>query len=144
MSVGDSIMGWYLSTALREVIPLMRLLNTIVDVWNVNTPQPQVIVHEDNQSARQLAMNEAYKPRMHHLAVNYHHFCDYVNSGRIQINYIRTNEQAADILTTALPNDSFAYLRKKLCGWTTSSENESRSPRDPIQSVSQLTVSTPF
>jgi hypothetical protein len=46
-----------MSTALREVIPLMRLLDTIGDVWNINTPQPHVIVHEDNQSAHQLAMN---------------------------------------------------------------------------------------
>jgi hypothetical protein len=108
-----------MSTALREVIPLMRLLDTIVDVWNINTPQPHVIVHEDNQSARQLAMNEAYKLRTCHLAVKYHHFCDYVGSGRIRIDYIRTNEQTADILTKALPKDSFAYLQKKLCGWTT-------------------------
>jgi hypothetical protein len=107
-----------MSTALHEVIPLMRLLNTIVDVWNIDTPQPHVVVHEDNQSASQLAMNEAYKPRTCHLAVKYH-FRDYIDSGRIRIDYIHTNEQTADILTKALPKDSFAYLGKKLCGWTT-------------------------
>jgi Reverse transcriptase (RNA-dependent DNA polymerase) len=58
-----------LSTALREVIPLMRLLDTIVDVWNIDSLQPHVVIHEDNQSTCQLAMNEAYKPCMHHLAV---------------------------------------------------------------------------
>jgi hypothetical protein len=56
--------------------PLMRLLDTIIDVWNINIPQPHVVVHEDNQSACQLVMNEAYKPRTRHLAVKYHHFCD--------------------------------------------------------------------
>jgi hypothetical protein len=110
-----------MSTALREVIPLMRLLDTIIDVWNINTQQPpHVIVHEDNQSAHQLTMNEAYKPRMRHLhVVKYHHFHDYICSGRIRIDYILTDEQTADILTKALPKDSFAYLQKKLCGWTT-------------------------
>jgi hypothetical protein len=109
-----------LSTALREVIPsLMRLLDTIVDIWNIDSPQPHIIVHEDNQSACQLATNEAYKPRMCHLAVKYHHFRNYVDSGRIRINFIHTNEQTADILTKALPKDSFAYLQRKLCGWTT-------------------------
>jgi hypothetical protein len=108
-----------MSTALHEVIPLMRLLDTIVNMWNIDTLQPHVIVHEDNQSARQLAMNEAYKPRTCHPVIKYHHFRDYVNSGRIRIDYIRTNEQTADILTKALPKDAFAYLRKKLCGWTT-------------------------
>jgi hypothetical protein len=99
-----------MSTALCEVIPLMRLLDIIVDVWNIDTLQPHVIVHEDNQSTRQLAMNEAYKLCTRHLAVKYHHFRDYVNSGRIRIDYIRTNKQTADILTKALPKDSFAYL----------------------------------
>jgi hypothetical protein len=108
-----------MSTALREVIPLMPLLNTIVNMWNIDTLQPHIIVHEDNQSACQLAMNEAYKPHTCHLAVKYHHFRNYVNSGRIGIDCIRTNEQTADILTKALPKDSFAYLQKKLCGWTT-------------------------
>jgi hypothetical protein len=108
-----------MSTALLEVIPLMRLLDTIVNMWNIDTPQPHVVVHEDNQSARQLAMNETYKPRMRHLVVKYHHFRDYVDSGHIQIDYIRTSEQTADILTKALPKDSFTYLRKKLCGWAT-------------------------
>jgi hypothetical protein len=83
-----------MSTALRKVIPLMHLLSIIVDMWNIDTLQPHVIVHEDNQSARQLAMNEVYKPHMCHLVVKYHHFHDYVNSGRIRINYIRTNEQS--------------------------------------------------
>jgi hypothetical protein len=32
----------------------MRLLDTIIDVWNIDTPQSHVIVHEDNQSACQL------------------------------------------------------------------------------------------
>jgi hypothetical protein len=64
-------------------------------------------------------MNEAYKLRTCHLAVKYHHFRDYIDSGRIRIDYICTNEQTADILTKALPKDSFAYLQKKLCGWTT-------------------------
>jgi hypothetical protein len=108
-----------LSTALCEVISLMRLLGTIMDIWNINSPQPHVIVHEDNQSARQLAKNKAYKPCTRHLVVKYHRFCNYVDSGRIRIDYIHTNEQTADILTKALPKDSFAYLRKKLCGWST-------------------------
>ena len=29
----------------------------------VKLPTPQVVVYEDNQSARQLAVSEAYKPR---------------------------------------------------------------------------------
>jgi hypothetical protein len=102
-----------MSTVLCEVIPLMRLLDTIVDVWNINTPQPHVVVHEDKQSACQLAMNKAYKPGTRHVAVKYHHFHDYVDSSCIRIDYIHTNEQTADILTKALPKDSFAYLIKE-------------------------------
>jgi hypothetical protein len=69
----------------------MCLLNTIVDIWNIDTPQPHIVVHEDNQSTRQLGTNEAYKPRTCHLAVKYHHFRDFVDSSRIRIDYIRTN-----------------------------------------------------
>jgi hypothetical protein len=37
-----------------------------------------------------------------------------VQDGRINVDYVRTSEQLADILTKALPRPRFQELRKKL------------------------------
>ncbi len=106
-----------LSTALRDVIPLMLVMNELSTIWKIPSAAPYVIVHEDNQSAKHLATTESFKPRTRHIAVKYHHFRQYVDDKSIRIDYIPTAEQRADIFTKALPRDIFRYLREKVCGW---------------------------
>jgi hypothetical protein len=106
-----------LSTALREVIPLMKLEEELQTIWNLKKFLPQVIVHEDNQSCISIATNDQFRPRTRHIAIKYHHFRDYVDSKRISVQYIKTDDQPADILTKGLAREKFQYLRKKLQGW---------------------------
>ena len=56
-------------------------------------------------------------PRTKHIALKYHHFRSFVKTGEIVINYIKTTEQTADILTKPLCVEMFIYLRKKMMGW---------------------------
>jgi len=108
-----------LSQALREVIPLMTLMEEIHEIFPLHISKPNFVckVHEDNQSCIKMASTDKFTPRTKHIALKFHHFRSHVKSGRIAIQYVRSEEQKADILTKPLPDDLFFPLRYMLCGW---------------------------
>jgi hypothetical protein len=108
-----------LSQALREVIPIITLLNEINEIFPVHklTPQIHCKVWEDNNGALSLAQNQKFSPRTKHISIKYHHFREHVNKGTISIHPIDTKEQTADIFTKPLDESLFVHLRKKLMGW---------------------------
>ena len=108
-----------LSQALREVIPLMTLLQELSTVFTLYTAAPDFMckVWEDNQSCIAMAESTKFSPRTKHIALKYHHFKQFQDSGRLKVSYINTEEQLADILTKPLNDQAFFKLRKMLCGW---------------------------
>ena len=59
-------------------------------------------VHCDNQSGIRLSENPVFHDRSKHLDIRYHFLRDCVQRGTIQLEYIETYEQVADIFTKAL------------------------------------------
>ena len=108
-----------LSQALREVIPMMRLLNEVNLIFELHIPTPAIHckVWEDNEGCVSLATHGKFSPRTKHIGIKYHHFRQHVKDGSISIHSIDTKEQTADIFTKPLDEILFVYLRKKLCGW---------------------------
>lgn len=108
-----------LSSAMREVIPLMSLLTEISCLFEVYNPEPKVMykIFEDNESCIAMAKTQKFSPRTRHISLKYHHFRRFVEKGVIEIHFIDTSEQTADIFTKPLVTQTFRYLRKKLCGW---------------------------
>jgi hypothetical protein len=109
-----------LSTALREVIHLMKLLCELRDSGipvPFTKPKINCKVFEDNTACIEIAKNPKFRPRTKHLAIRLFHFLSYVQSGAIEIVHVSTKEQIADMLTKALPLDQFRKLRKLLLGW---------------------------
>jgi hypothetical protein len=115
-----------LSMAAREVIYLIHLTDelkahniTIV----IKQPTIQVRVFEDNVGAVELAKLPKLRPRTKHIAIQFHHFRSWTSRGPqgeaaiILVQYIRTTEQQADILTKSIPRQQFQYLRRLMCGW---------------------------
>ena len=107
-----------LSTALRDVIPLMGLLEEVSDAFSIrmNKPIMHCKVFEDNNGALELAKAPKIRPRTKHIAIKYHHFRAHVESGKIEIRPIDTNMQQVDIFTTPLALAQFRYLRKLIMG----------------------------
>ena len=98
-----------LSQALREVIPLMTLMEELHKVFPVHVSTPNFVckVHEDNQSCIKMANSEKFTPRTKHIALKYHHFKSHVQKKLIDIEY-----------RTALQKQ--IYSRNHLffkCGW---------------------------
>jgi hypothetical protein len=49
-----------------------------------------------------------------HIEIHYHFIHDYVQRGVVELQYISTEEQVADILTKALGRGKFVFFRDKL------------------------------
>ena len=108
-----------LSSALREVIPLISLLTEINCVFEIYNPEPKVMckVFEDNNSCISKAKIHKFSPHTRHILLTYHHFRSYVEKGIIEILPINTLEQIADIVTKPLLAQPFEYQRKKIYDW---------------------------
>jgi hypothetical protein len=109
-----------LSTALRNAIPLMRLVNELK--YNLDIPMDIITkVHctlfEDNSGAVEMVKLPKMRPRTKDINTKYHHLCKYVFEGKIKVVQVPTTEQVADIFTKNLPQDLFLYFRQQILGW---------------------------
>jgi hypothetical protein len=109
-----------LSQALRETIPLMQLLDEL-RTRDLGVPELTPLVHcrlfEDNSGAIEMVRVPKMRPRTKHINVKYHHFREYVRTGKVVIEAVGTGDQIADIFTKPLPQDVFARHRAKIMGW---------------------------
>jgi hypothetical protein len=98
----------------------MYLLKELKEAhFNLNTAIPKIHckAYEDNVGAIEMARLPKMRPRTKHLNAKYHHFREAVLQGLIEVIYVNTKEQIADILTKPLIIVLFEYLRKLLMGW---------------------------
>ena len=68
----------------------------------------------DNTSVVKLIKNPEFHQRSKHIDIRYHFLRDLYNRGEIDVTYVTSEEQLADICTKALPKPRFKYLRQKL------------------------------
>ena len=87
--------------------------------FSIPTTKPTVHckIFEDNSGALEIAKVPKMRSRTKHINLKYHHFCSFVEKGLLSIQPVGTREQAADIMTKALPLDDFLRHRSFLMGW---------------------------
>jgi hypothetical protein len=68
----------------------------------------------DNESAIRMADNLVEHSRTKHIAIRYHFLRDQQQRGDIEIAYVSTKEQLADIFTKPLDEKTFTKLRNEL------------------------------
>jgi hypothetical protein len=127
-----------LSTALREVIAVMNLMEELkTRGFHLYHPTPKITCRtfEDNQSCIEIATNHKTRPRTKHLSVRLHHFRSHVVKRTITIEHVSTKEQIADMFTKPLALDQFRKLRNKLMCWT--GFTSGASPRGSVNLMSQ-------
>ena len=78
------------------------------------TEQLKVPIHCDNQGAVRLAYNAEFHQKTKHISLKYHYIREQVAEGRIEVKYVRTNDQLADIFTKPLPKSKFCEMRKRI------------------------------
>lgn len=98
-----------LSDSVKEVLWLQRLLNDICDIIVSST-----VIFVDNQSAIKLCHNSEFHKRTKHIDIKYHFIREKLQEGLIDVSFISTKHQLADILTKALSKQTFEYLRNEI------------------------------
>jgi hypothetical protein len=69
----------------------------------------------DKTSAISVAQNLVFHKRMRHLEQRHHFLRDHVEKGDIEMRYIDTMRQLADIFTKPLDASRFADLQGEIC-----------------------------
>jgi hypothetical protein len=97
------------TTAACQGIWLARLLG---EMLNEKPVKPKLLV--DNKSAISLSKNPVFHERSKHIDIRYHFIRECVELGSIDIDYIRSSDQLADVLTKALGRLVFQELRRRI------------------------------
>ena len=71
-------------------------------------------IHCDNTSAISVSKNPLFHSKTKHIPIEYHFLREQVTNQIVQLHYIPTIEQIADIFTKPLAKTPFEYLRHKL------------------------------
>ena len=101
-----------LSTAMQDVMYFINLISELkqfgIDLPEA-VPKPSTVcgVFEDNIGALELANTPKLWPRTKHLAIQLHHFRQYILNKTITVEKVDTKFLRADIMTKALPRDAF-------------------------------------
>ena len=111
-----------LSMALRAGIPLLEVVRYVVNGFAATSQcvtRFLTTVHEDNQGALRLAKMEPGRntPRSKFYAIKHHWFRSWLKPNEIELHYIESKQQKADILTKSLSTFNFEANRFLSCGW---------------------------
>nr|GFA59123.1 retrovirus-related Pol polyprotein from transposon TNT 1-94 [Tanacetum cinerariifolium] len=74
----------------------------------------KIPIYCDSKSAITISCNPVQHSRTKHIAVRYHFIKEHVEKGTIELYFVKTDYQLADIFTKALPADRFNYLVRRL------------------------------
>jgi hypothetical protein len=98
-----------LSSTEAEYVSSTRAAQEAIWIWNLLMdlgfkPTQPTTIWCDNQSAIALATNSTdSSTRMKHIDVRHHFICNAITMKQVQIQWCSTKDQAADVLTKALP-----------------------------------------
>jgi hypothetical protein len=109
-----------LSTAIRELLPLRRILLELQQtrLFATLTPLPPSTIYEDNASCLALAHRETQlRPRTKHIALKFHHFRDHLHNGTLRLEKVASAANWADIFTKPLTQFVHERLRRLMMGW---------------------------
>jgi hypothetical protein len=125
--LGDSLVAWLskkqgsisLSTIEAKYIVaatcctlILWMIQTLADL-KVTYTDP-IPLHYDNTSAISLSKNPILHSKSKHIPIKHHFFREQVTNRIVQVNYIPSTEQIADIFTKPLTTTPFGYFRQKL------------------------------
>nr|GEZ39783.1 integrase, catalytic region, zinc finger, CCHC-type, peptidase aspartic, catalytic [Tanacetum cinerariifolium] len=74
----------------------------------------KIPLYYDSQSAIAISSNPVQHSHTKHIHTRYHFIKDQVENGRIELYFVRTEYQLADMFTKALPEDRFKYLVRRI------------------------------
>ncbi|XP_060674851.1 secreted RxLR effector protein 161-like [Ziziphus jujuba] len=98
--------------ALAHITSELCWLQNLIKELELQLPIP--IVWTDSLSAAALAENPVLHQRTKHIEIDMHFVRDKVLEKSLQIRYVPTRDQVADVFTKSLGTSRFLYLKNKL------------------------------
>jgi hypothetical protein len=98
-----------ISDVVKEIM-WMRILLEEIDI-QVETP---TIIYVDNQSAIKISENDSAHDRTKHIAIRHYYIRDCIDDGSVKLEWVRSEDQLADILTKPLTPSTFTSIRDRL------------------------------
>nr|GEU95540.1 retrovirus-related Pol polyprotein from transposon TNT 1-94 [Tanacetum cinerariifolium] len=74
----------------------------------------KILLYCDSQSAIAISCNPVHHSRTKHIHTRYHFIKEQFKNGIIELYFVRTEYQIADMFTKALPKDRFKYLIRRI------------------------------
>ena len=74
----------------------------------------QMSIYCDNTSVICLTKNPVNHSRTKHIEIRHHFIRDHVLQGNVEVRYVQTEYQLADIFTKPLHEDRFCFIRREL------------------------------
>nr|GEX03524.1 retrotransposon protein, putative, unclassified [Tanacetum cinerariifolium] len=120
--IGEKLVSWSLkkqdcttlSTAEAEYVSLSACCAQVLWMRTQLTDYGfhfnKILIYCDLKSAIAISCNSVQHSRTKHITVRYHFIKEHVEKGTIELYFVKTNYQLADIFTKALPTDRFNYL----------------------------------
>nr|GFC18916.1 retrovirus-related Pol polyprotein from transposon TNT 1-94 [Tanacetum cinerariifolium] len=120
--IGEKLVSWSskkqdctaLSTAEAEYVSLSaccaQVLWMRIQLTNYGFHFNNIPIYCDSKSAIAISCNSVQHSRTKHIAVRYHFIKEHVEKSTIELYFVKTDYQLADIFTKALPADRFNYL----------------------------------
>nr|GEU70529.1 hypothetical protein [Tanacetum cinerariifolium] len=124
--LGDNLVSWMLkkqnctaiSSAEAEYVALsasyaqVMWMRTQLQDYGFN--YNKIPLYYDSQSAIAIACNPVQHSRTKHIHAQYHFIKEHVENGIIELYFVRTEYQLADMFTKSLPEDRFKYLVRRI------------------------------
>ncbi|KAJ9543887.1 LOW QUALITY PROTEIN: hypothetical protein OSB04_023594 [Centaurea solstitialis] len=98
--------------AIADTIAELIWLKSLLQELGLNSKAPTLWC--DNLGATYLSANPVFHARTKHVEVDYHFVREQVTQGKLNVKFISTGDQIADIFTKPLPSRKFEFLRSKL------------------------------
>ena len=111
-----------LASACADLLAVLNLLSQLP----IPARDGSVLVLEDNQACIKMATNPKGWKRTKHIDVRYHFVRDLVDNDTIFLQYVRTVDQVADMLTKALGPTQFKRFRDLMLGLLSTSYQSSQ------------------
>jgi ribonuclease HI len=97
--------------ALTETCKELKWIRNIVESLDERVPQ-KIILFTDSQSCISMIKNEKYSNRTKHIDTKYHYVRDLFTNKEIDLKYVNTEVNTADLMTKPLSGTRTSDLRK--------------------------------
>ena len=125
--LGDSLISWYskkqattaLSTIKAEYISAAGCSSQMIwmksQLEDFNLYESKIPIFCDNTSAICLSKNPILHSKAKHIEIKYYFIRDYIHKGILNLIFVKTDHQWADIFTKPLSEDRFNFILKNIC-----------------------------